>query len=498
MSEVKVNKISPRTNCGTVQLGDSGDTITIPAGATITNNGTQSGFGRSGSVNWQTAIKTANFTAASGEGYFCDTSSGAFTLTLPSSPSVGDIVALKDYASNFGTANLTIGRGGSNLNGNASDSARSTDNESLTLVYADATKGWLSVEEGTGFLGEDFITATGGTIITSGNFKTHVFTGPGIFDISTASNLAANNRVDYVVVAGGGGGGNYGAGGGGAGGFRLSNAVGCVPAPTTSPLVAPNSPTCASLPVTATSYPIVVGGGGTAGTGCNTPGGPSTCAVNGQKGNNSSFSTITSAGGGGGSGIVNCWSPSPLSGGGSGGGSKGSSTSPGDQPGNGYPFGAGNTPPVSPPQGNPGGKGYDGRSVSTNGGGGGGAGGVGATTCTSDTGAVGGVGSYVSDTFIGPTAPSYGEPGPVGSSRYFASGGGGGSDGGNARPGAGGAGGTGGGGNGGGRPNNTGMTAGTANTGGGGGGGGTGAPATPSVSGGAGGSGIVMIRYKFQ
>ena len=44
MSEVKVNKISPRTNCGTVQLGDSGDTITIPAGATITNNGTADRF----------------------------------------------------------------------------------------------------------------------------------------------------------------------------------------------------------------------------------------------------------------------------------------------------------------------------------------------------------------------------------------------------------------------------------------------------------------------
>ena len=58
MSEVKVNKISPRTNCGTVQLGDSGDTITIPAGATITNNGTQTGFGRTGTVNWQTTIYT--------------------------------------------------------------------------------------------------------------------------------------------------------------------------------------------------------------------------------------------------------------------------------------------------------------------------------------------------------------------------------------------------------------------------------------------------------
>ena len=53
MSEIKVNKISPRTNCGTVQLGDSGDTITIPAGATITNNGTQTGFGRTGTVDWK-------------------------------------------------------------------------------------------------------------------------------------------------------------------------------------------------------------------------------------------------------------------------------------------------------------------------------------------------------------------------------------------------------------------------------------------------------------
>ena len=77
MSEVKVNKISPRTNCGTVQLGDSGDTITIPAGATITNNGTQTGFGRTGTVNWDTTAKTASFTAVSGNGYFVNTTSGA-------------------------------------------------------------------------------------------------------------------------------------------------------------------------------------------------------------------------------------------------------------------------------------------------------------------------------------------------------------------------------------------------------------------------------------
>ena len=80
MSEIKVNKISPRTACGTTTLGDSGDTISIPAGVTITNNGTANGFGATGAVNWQTAIKTAaTFTAANGEGYFVDTSSNAIT-----------------------------------------------------------------------------------------------------------------------------------------------------------------------------------------------------------------------------------------------------------------------------------------------------------------------------------------------------------------------------------------------------------------------------------
>ena len=116
-STIKVNTI--QNTCGadiikessnTITIGASGDTVTLASGAS------QSGFGRSGSVNWQTSIKTATFTAVSGEGYFCNTSGGAFTLNLPSSPSVGDIVALKDYGSSFEQENLTIGRGGSNLN----------------------------------------------------------------------------------------------------------------------------------------------------------------------------------------------------------------------------------------------------------------------------------------------------------------------------------------------------------------------------------------------
>ena len=104
MSEIKVNKITPRVACGTTQLGDSGDTFTIPSGATITNSGTASGFGATGAVSWDTSsIKTTGFTATSGIGYFCDTTAGAFSVTLPLSPSAGDVVGVSDYAKTWDT-----------------------------------------------------------------------------------------------------------------------------------------------------------------------------------------------------------------------------------------------------------------------------------------------------------------------------------------------------------------------------------------------------------
>ena len=62
MSEVKVNKISPRSGT-TVTLGDSGDTFTIPSGATINNQGTATNFGATGSASWNTTVKTGDFTA---------------------------------------------------------------------------------------------------------------------------------------------------------------------------------------------------------------------------------------------------------------------------------------------------------------------------------------------------------------------------------------------------------------------------------------------------
>ena len=99
MSEVKVNKISPRSGT-TVTLGDSGDTFTIPAGATISNSGTASGFGSTGEVSWNTTKITADpGPAVNGVGYFADTTSAAFNLTLPASPSAGNVVAVNDYIS---------------------------------------------------------------------------------------------------------------------------------------------------------------------------------------------------------------------------------------------------------------------------------------------------------------------------------------------------------------------------------------------------------------
>ena len=113
MSEIKVNKISPRTACGTTTLGDSGDTFTIPSGVSITNQGTASGFGSTGEVSWVTTTKTTTFTVTAGEGYFCDTSSGGFTANLPAG-TAGASFAVADYTNTFQTGNLTISPNGTN------------------------------------------------------------------------------------------------------------------------------------------------------------------------------------------------------------------------------------------------------------------------------------------------------------------------------------------------------------------------------------------------
>ena len=448
-----------------ITIGASGDTVSLASGAS------QSGFGRSGSVNWQTgSIKTGDFTATSGEGYFVNTTSGAVTATLPSSPSAGDIVSFSDYTRTFATNSLTIARNSQPIGGIANDAILSVNGQAVTLVYVDGTEGWINVQNAedteTGTL-PAYISATGGTITTvCTDYKVHTFTGPGTFTVSCAGNAAGSNSVEYLVVAGGGGGatwyGGSGAGAGaGAGGFRFAS-------PSLAPVTYPAKPLAAptNLPVSAQGYPITVGAGG-AGQGT-TPGG-----VNGSV---STFSTIQSAGGGA---ALNCGPSTSGNPGGSGGGMSGT-----DSAGS---AGNGNTPPVSPPQGNPGGShpGSGGAPKYATGGGGGAIeAGQDRNPHNQPVGGAGGDGGGI------PTA--FGSNGvPCGSFRYYAGGGGGSVY--NAPGVTGGAGGKGGGGAGAIGAN---ATAGTTNTGGGGGGAGGGSPA--AYNGGTGGSGIVIIRYKFQ
>jgi hypothetical protein len=93
-------------------------------------------------TSWQ-AVKTTGFTGAAGEGYFCDTTSAAFTATLPAG-TLGDEISFIDYAGTFDTNNLTIApNGAEKIQGSAASLTVSVERAGLTLVYTDGTQGWL-------------------------------------------------------------------------------------------------------------------------------------------------------------------------------------------------------------------------------------------------------------------------------------------------------------------------------------------------------------------
>jgi hypothetical protein len=111
-----------------LQLSDSSGTLSF---ATV-----------SGGAAWQ-AVQTSGFTAVAKRGYFCNTTSSAFTVTLPASATIGDFISFIDYAGTFDTNNLTIARNGHNIQGVAEDLTVAVERAGFTLVYADATQGWL-------------------------------------------------------------------------------------------------------------------------------------------------------------------------------------------------------------------------------------------------------------------------------------------------------------------------------------------------------------------
>ena len=228
-------------------------------------------------VTWQ-SVKTSGFTAVSGYGYPCNTTSAAFTVTLPASPVAGDTIQLVDYAGTFDTNALTINPNGNKIESGTSNLQLKGEREGATLVYVDSTQGWLA---------------------TSG-----INEGTDALEPPTYS-------IDYLVVAGGAGGGgaagNSGtpAAGGGAGGMKTGTETFSV----------------------GTVYTITVGDGGAGQTSSNN--------VLGNNGSSSSISgtgltTISTSGGGGGGtgGVSSANGANGGSGGGAGpGGTYGTGTS---------------------------------------------------------------------------------------------------------------------------------------------------------------------------
>jgi hypothetical protein len=239
-----------------------GDVLSIgtPSDGTITSAKLASGT--AGLISWQ-SVQTTGFTASAGRGYPCNTTSAAFTVTLPATPSAGDEVIILDYAGTFDTNILTISPNGNKIEGGTDNLALTGEREGVRLVYIDSTQGWLAysgINEGT-----DALSPT-------------------------------PYSVEYLVVAGGGGGGNDVGGGGGAGGL-LSNTFSLTPA---------------------SSYTITIGAGGNGSVSnlAGSVGGNSEILGTG-------ITTVTAIGGGGGG----SWDGvSGTAGGSGGGGGAGAST----------------------------------------------------------------------------------------------------------------------------------------------------------------------------
>ena len=130
-------------------IGFGSTAITLPtsdgsADQVLTTNGsgTLSFVDNTGGTDWQ-SVKTSNYTASAGQGVFMNTTSGALTLTLPASPSLGDEVSFVDYAGTFDTNNLTIARNSSKIHGAEEDLTVSVERAANTLVFTDSTQGWL-------------------------------------------------------------------------------------------------------------------------------------------------------------------------------------------------------------------------------------------------------------------------------------------------------------------------------------------------------------------
>ena len=96
---------------------------------------------------WKTLTNADNgYTASDGDRLFCDTSGGAFSVSLPANPGTGDQVRFMDKGGNFSTNALTVARNGNNILSTADDLESTNDNAAFAMVYTGSAAGWMLLE----------------------------------------------------------------------------------------------------------------------------------------------------------------------------------------------------------------------------------------------------------------------------------------------------------------------------------------------------------------